>query len=81
MHSINIDKGKCIGCKKCYMACYVDVIRWDDIEEKPIVMYPEECATCNWCELSCPVDAVEVIPDNPVPYPKYYPKSVYPKAY
>jgi NAD-dependent dihydropyrimidine dehydrogenase PreA subunit len=81
MHTINIDEDKCTGCKMCYKACFVDVIRWDDVEEKPIVKYPEECATCNWCELSCPVNAIEVIPDNPVPIPEPYPKSVYPKSY
>jgi NAD-dependent dihydropyrimidine dehydrogenase PreA subunit len=81
MHTIKIDNEKCIGCKKCYRACFVDVIRWDDVEEKPIVKYPEECAACNWCELSCPVEAVEMIPGNPVPLPEPYPKSLYPKSY
>ncbi len=81
MHTIKIDKDKCTGCKMCYEACFVNVFIWDDTEEKPVAKYPEECATCNWCELSCPVDAIEVIPDNPVPIPEPYPKSVYPKSY
>lgn len=81
MHTIKIDMEKCTGCKQCYKACFVDVIRWDDTAKKPIVKYPEECATCNWCELICPVGAVEVIPDNPVPIPEPYPKSAYPKSY
>ena len=81
MHTIRIDMDKCTGCKKCYKACYVDVIRWDKERKRPVVKYPEECATCNWCELSCPENAIEVIPENPVPYPEYYPKSVYPNTY
>jgi len=81
MHIIRIDVDKCTGCKNCFKACFVDVIRWDDTEEKPIAKYPEECATCSWCELSCPVNAIEVIPDNPVPIPEPYPKSFYSRTY
>jgi NAD-dependent dihydropyrimidine dehydrogenase PreA subunit len=81
MHTINIDVEKCIGCKKCYEACFVDVIRWDDTQDKAVAKYPEECATCYWCELTCPVNAVEVIPGNPQPIPEPYPRSVYPKSY
>ena len=28
-HQILIDYEKCTGCKKCFKACYVDVIVWD----------------------------------------------------
>jgi len=81
MHTIKIDLENCEGCMNCYEACFVDVIRWNEIESRPIVAYPEECATCNWCELSCPTSAIEVIPDNPAPMPEPYPKSFYPKSY
>jgi NAD-dependent dihydropyrimidine dehydrogenase PreA subunit len=81
MHTIKIDMDKCNGCKLCYKACFVDVIRWDGTAKKPIAKYREECAACNWCELSCPVNAIEVIPDYPEPIPEPYPKSVYPKSY
>jgi NAD-dependent dihydropyrimidine dehydrogenase PreA subunit len=81
MHTIIIDKDKCTGCKKCYRACFVDVIRWDDVENRPIAKYPEECATCNCCELSCAFDAIHVIPVNPVRIPEPYPKSFYPESY
>jgi NAD-dependent dihydropyrimidine dehydrogenase PreA subunit len=81
MHTIVIDKDKCTGCKKCYRACFVDVIRWNEVEKKPIAKYPEECATCNWCELSCAFDAIHVIPGNPVRVPDPYPKSIYPDSF
>jgi NAD-dependent dihydropyrimidine dehydrogenase PreA subunit len=81
VHTIHIDTEKCIGCKKCYLACFVDVIRWDEGAKRPRVQYPEECATCYCCELICPVNAMEVIPDNPPPMPEPYPKSAYPKSY
>jgi NAD-dependent dihydropyrimidine dehydrogenase PreA subunit len=81
MHIVNIDMEKCTGCQDCYLACFVDVIRWNDAEDRPIVKYPEECVACNQCELACSVDAVTVIPVNPVPYPEPYPRSAYPKSY
>lgn len=81
MHMIQIDDDKCNGCKLCYKACYVDVIRWDADKKRPVVAYPEECATCSWCELSCPEQAIRVIPVNPVPIPEPYPSSFYPKSY
>jgi NAD-dependent dihydropyrimidine dehydrogenase PreA subunit len=80
-HNIIIDYDKCSGCKLCVKACYVDVIVWNAEEKKPMAKYPEECATCSWCELSCPEGAIQVIPINPVPIPEPYPKSFYPKSY
>ena len=80
-HKILIDYEKCTGCKKCVKACFVDVIVWDAVNKKPVAKYPEECATCNWCELTCPEEAVQVIPTNPVPIPEPYPRSYYPKSY
>ena len=81
MHKINVDYDKCESCMSCYEACFVDVIRWDEEANKPVVKYPEECATCNWCELGCPNGAIEVIPDNPVQIPEPYPRSFYPQSY
>jgi NAD-dependent dihydropyrimidine dehydrogenase PreA subunit len=81
IHKILIDYEKCTGCKKCYRACYVDVIVWDAEAKRPVAKYPEECATCSWCELSCPEGAIQVIPVNPVSIPEPYPRSFYPKSY
>lgn len=81
MHQITIDLDLCNSCKRCYKACFNDVIVWDAKENLPVPKYPQECATCNWCELSCPDGAVKVIPDNPVRIPEPYPRSFYPKSY
>ncbi len=81
MHIITVDKDVCNGCKRCVQACFNDVIRFDEEENVAVVKYPEECATCNWCELSCPDGAIKVTPVNPVRIPEPYPKSAYPKSY
>lgn len=64
---IEIDLNICNGCKMCMRACFVDVIHWNDEEEKPIVAYPEDCVWCLACEVACPVDAIEVVPVIPSP--------------
>lgn len=63
MNTININMEECNGCKTCYDVCFVNVFRWNGEDDKPIVAYPEDCVECNKCELNCPVDAIEVIPD------------------
>ncbi len=57
MNTIKIDFDCCNGCKICYKACFVDVFRWDDENKRPVVAYPEDCASCNLCELNCPKNA------------------------
>ena len=80
MHQILINLEKCNGCKKCVDTCFADVIYWSEKSKRPYTRYPEECATCNWCEIKCAAGAIRVVPDNPVPYPEYYPESIYPLA-
>ena len=63
MNTINVDYDACNGCRMCFKVCYVDVWRYDDEEDKPIVAYPEDCTACNMCELECPTDAIEVVVD------------------
>jgi NAD-dependent dihydropyrimidine dehydrogenase PreA subunit len=63
---IEIDKDMCNSCKTCVDACFVDVIRWDAKEERPIAAYPEDCVWCLACEMACPVQCIEVKPDIPV---------------
>jgi NAD-dependent dihydropyrimidine dehydrogenase PreA subunit len=81
MHTITIDLEKCTGCKKCYQACFVDVIRFDEKSKKAYAKYPEECALCCWCELRCPADAIKVAANNPVRIPEPFPATEYPKTY
>jgi NAD-dependent dihydropyrimidine dehydrogenase PreA subunit len=59
---IEIDEDACSGCKLCIEACFMDVIRWDDEREKPVAAYPEDCQWCLFCEDTCPVQCIEVIP-------------------
>ena len=69
---IKIDWDVCRGCKSCMNACFVDVIRWDEKDEKPIVAYPEDCVWCLACELACPLRCIEVIPNIPAPLRSSY---------
>jgi len=64
---IQIDLDACKGCKTCMNVCFVDVIRWDDAEKKPVVAYPEDCVWCLACEAGCPEQCIEVIPNIPAP--------------
>ena len=60
---IQIDTETCNSCKTCMNACFVDGIRWNDTEKKPIVAYPEDCVWCFACEIACPEQCIEVVPE------------------
>ena len=53
-----IDGYLCDGCGACEKTCMGDVIRMK--EGKAYIAYPEDCAGCLCCELSCPRQAIEV---------------------
>jgi NAD-dependent dihydropyrimidine dehydrogenase PreA subunit len=57
-----IDAKLCTGCGLCVNACWMDVIRMDKKSGKAKIKYPDDCATCNSCELECPVHAIRVSP-------------------
>ena len=72
MTRIEIDRDLCNSCKMCFKACFVDVIRWDDEEDRPIAAYPEDCVWCLACEEACPAQCIEVIPTIPGRMPAAY---------
>ena len=65
MNSIEIDRDACTACQTCYDACFVDVYRWDEKDDQPVVAYPEDCVGCNKCELECPAECIRVVVDFP----------------
>ena len=72
MNVIKVDEALCSQCKACYRACWIDVIRWDDERDRPVIAYPEDCVDCNYCEISCPDDAIKVSVDTSRPWPNTY---------
>jgi NAD-dependent dihydropyrimidine dehydrogenase PreA subunit len=40
--------------------CSEDVIRFDEAKKKPYVKYPRDCVVCFFCEVFCPVGAIEL---------------------
>lgn len=62
-NQIEFNREKCIGCKLCYKSCFIDVIRWNEEDKKPEFKYLEDCVHCNYCEVVCPKDCIQVIPD------------------
>ncbi|MBN2060845.1 MAG: 4Fe-4S dicluster domain-containing protein [Deltaproteobacteria bacterium] len=51
----------CIGCGNCALFCPGDVIVMDE-SGKARIMYLQDCWTCFSCELTCPVQAIDVHP-------------------
>jgi len=51
----DIDKNKCIDCKKCYESCKFDAI------DEEINLIRESCEGCGVCEYVCPVDAISMV--------------------
>lgn len=60
VNKIIVDDKKCVGCKTCYKACFIDVIRWNEETKRPIIAYPEDCVNCMYCEASCPTYAIHI---------------------
>ena len=50
-HKIEFSPEKCVGCKLCYKACFVDVIRWDEENKRPVFKYVEDCEHCFYLSL------------------------------
>ena len=63
MNTIIVNKELCNGCKTCFKACFIDVIKWDAEAKKPVIAYPEECVQCMYCEINCDKRAIKVVPD------------------
>ena len=63
MNKIIVSKELCIGCQICYKSCFIDVIKWDAENKRPVIMYPEECVQCGFCEMNCPKRALKMEPD------------------
>jgi len=53
-----IDKNKCIDCKKCYESCEFNAIN------KDIDLIKESCEGCGVCEYICPADAIKMVDRN-----------------
>ena len=60
MNRIVVDSATCTGCKTCYKACFIDVIRWDDETNRPYAAYPQDCVSCMYCVASCPFNAIKI---------------------
>ena len=62
-NKIEFDTDRCVGCKLCYKACFVDVIRWDEEKKRPVFKYVEDCEHCFYCQAVCKPGCIKVIPD------------------
>jgi NAD-dependent dihydropyrimidine dehydrogenase PreA subunit len=63
--NIEIDLDACTACGTCVEACFVDVIRWDDNDAKPVAAYERDCVWCFTCEINCPAQCIAVTPHMP----------------
>lgn len=60
-----VDDEKCIRCKMCTLVCPIGGVLYDYIEHKMI-----RCDLCGGdpqCAKFCPMEAIEVLPDDEVP--------------
>ncbi|HZK86370.1 MAG TPA: ferredoxin family protein [Syntrophomonas sp.] len=56
----------CTGCGVCYAFCPHAVYEWNEPEENPLVVQPQECIQgCHGCENKCPAQAIRYFGDLP----------------
>ncbi len=49
----------CKGCGLCVAFCPTGVLALD-ADDHPVVVYPEKCTACHWCDTHCPDLAIIV---------------------
>ena len=57
--SIDISKGKCVGCKKCLSVCPGNLIKLGE-DGKAYIKYPKDCWACTSCLKECKFDAISL---------------------
>ena len=62
-----IDSELCNGCGICVNSCSQDVIRMDEEGKKAIIRYPEDCMSCDFCEIDCTQNAIYISPIKTAP--------------
>jgi NAD-dependent dihydropyrimidine dehydrogenase PreA subunit len=53
------DEDVCNACGNCVDVCPGDLLAMG--EERPVVVYPDECWHCGNCRIHCPVAAVSFV--------------------
>ncbi|MFA7241710.1 MAG: FAD-dependent oxidoreductase [Sulfuricellaceae bacterium] len=59
-YGINLDKEKCIDCRRCEQVCDMGIPVWKQGKEAGRVTALEDCMGCARCVVSCPTDALEI---------------------
>jgi adenylylsulfate reductase subunit B len=57
---VKIDYHRCIGCKRCYELCPMDVYTWDKEMDMPRTEHENECWHCGICYMECPKRCIDV---------------------
>jgi adenylylsulfate reductase subunit B len=57
--SIDINKEKCVGCKKCLSVCPGSLIKFGE-DEKAYIKYPRDCWGCSSCVKECKFSAISL---------------------
>jgi 2-oxoglutarate ferredoxin oxidoreductase subunit delta len=52
----------CKGCGLCVNFCPTGVLAFNEWDDFPIVVAPEKCTACHWCDTHCPDLAIIVKP-------------------
>jgi 2-oxoglutarate ferredoxin oxidoreductase subunit delta len=52
----------CKGCGLCIEFCPTSVLAFNEWNEQPVVVAPEKCTACHWCDTHCPDLAIIVKP-------------------
>ncbi len=50
----------CKGCGLCVEFCPTGVLAFEGNDERPVIVAPEKCTACHWCDTHCPDLAIVV---------------------
>lgn len=55
-----IDETTCTGCRDCVESCMMDVIYFDEKNQKAYPRYPDDCQACFLCVRDCPSESITI---------------------